>query len=90
MTYEWYKVFNLDEFNALNLPSRNYELDLEDKGVKNILVTKGIGVGVLFDDVFLMIDLNDKRPFTFEDKAVDVNENNDVSIGYLIEDDDEN
>lgn len=85
MIYDWYKIFNKTEFEALDLVSKNYQVELEERGLKNILVTKGIGVSVLIDTVFLMLQLNDKEPFQFEGMAIDIDENNDVWVGYATE-----
>lgn len=85
MNYDWYKVFNKTEFEALGLVSKNYQLDLEGQGIKNVLVTKSLTLGVLFDDVYLSLELNDKNPMEFEDKAVYIDENDDVWIGYAVE-----
>lgn len=87
MIYDWYKIFNKDEFEALNLVSKNYQLELQDRSLKNILVTKGITLGVFVDDIFLSLELNNKEPFEFEGMAIDIDANNDVYIGYAVEDD---
>lgn len=84
MTYDRYLIFNLDDFNALDLVSKTYQVILEDIGQKDVLVTKGVGVSMLYDDVFLPINLNDKNPFEFEDHAVFIDENNDVYLGILV------
>ena len=39
----------------------------------------------MYDDVFLTMDLNDKNPFTFENKAVYVDGNNDIWLGIELE-----
>ncbi len=81
MIFDWYKIFNLDEFEATDLTSKNYEVVLEGLDVRNVLVTKGVGVNVTFDDVFLKIGLNDANPFIFESRAVYLDSNNDVWVG---------
>lgn len=85
MSYSWYNIFNLDEFEALDLVSKEYELILEDNGLKTIMVTNGNGVSVLIDDVFLTINLNSRNPFAFEDRAVYLDADNDVWVGIAIE-----
>lgn len=85
MIYNWFKIFNKTEFEALDLPSKEYLLNLEGVGEKTILVTKGNSVGILYEDVFLLLDLNNKNPFEFDDHAIYVDINNDVYLGIKVE-----
>lgn len=85
MIYDWYKLFNLDEFNATGLTSQTKTVILEGRGQKEVSIFKGIGVSIMYDDVFLTMDLNDKNPFTFENKAVYVDGNNDIWLGIELE-----
>lgn len=85
MIYNWFKIFNLTEFEALDLVSKNYHLDLEGLGEKDILVTKGNGVSILYEGIFLTVNLNAKNPFPFEGHAVYIKENNDVYLGIEVE-----
>lgn len=87
MTYNWFKIFNKEEFEDLDLVSKTYTQVLEGFGQYDILVTSGIGIGVLFDEVFLPVNLNDKNPFEFEDRAVYLDENDDVWVGIAIDED---
>lgn len=84
--YTWYNIFNLDDFEAEALSSKTYEVNLTDVGLKSILVTKGNYTSVLFDDIFLTINLNGYNPFTKDDRGVYIDENNDVWVGILDED----
>lgn len=86
MNYNWFKIFNKTEFEELDLTSKTYTQVLTGVGERDILVTQGIGLGVLFDDVFLPVQLNDKNPFEFEDRAVYIDDNDDVWVGIAIED----
>lgn len=87
MIYNWFKIFNLTEFAALSLPSREYKYLLGDYGLKTILVTKGNYTSILIDGVLLSLNMNDKNPFEFEDHAIYLDENNDVHIGFKIDQD---
>jgi hypothetical protein len=86
VNYNWFKIFNKTEFEELDLTSKTYTQVLTGVGERDILVTQGIGLGVLFDDVFLPVQLNDKNPFEFEDRAVYIDDNDDVWVGIAIED----
>lgn len=86
MNFDWYKIFNINEFNLLNVFSKTYRLNLQPLGQKDILVTKGNKYGILYQDVFLVAELNQKNPFVKDGFAIAVAENNDVYLGIEIED----
>lgn len=86
MNFDWYNIFNKTEFEALGVPSKEYEVSLEGRGVETVLATQGNELSVLFDDVFLTVNFNGNNPFVFEDRAVYLDENNDVHVGVLLED----
>lgn len=85
MTYDWYKLFNLDDFNATGLTSQTKTVILEGRGQKEVSIFKGIGVSIMYDDVFLTMNLNDANPFAFENKAIYVDGNNDIWLGIELE-----
>lgn len=87
MIYNWFKIFNLVEFEDSLLTSKQYDVILEGYDSNTILVTKGIGTSVNIDDVFLPINLNEKNPFAFEDRAVYLDDNNDVWVGIAVDED---
>ena len=82
MIYTWYEIFNKTTFVALGLVSKNYSLNLEGIGQKNILVLKGNTIGIVYNDVFLSLETNNENPFVFDDIAVYIDENDDVFIGF--------
>lgn len=82
MIYDWYLIFNLTAFEALNLVSKVYTADYEDLGQVDILVTKGNYVSMQYDDVFLPIQMSDENPFVFDNYAVWIDtETNNVYLG---------
>lgn len=83
--YTWYNVFNSMEFEAEGLVSKEYTVEFEGIGEKNILVTKGNVTSVLFDDIFLTINLNNNNPFELDDRAVYVDSDSEVWLGILNE-----
>lgn len=85
MIFDWFKIFNLDEFTDLELGSKTYTQVLEGIGEVDVLVTKGIAIGMLYDGVFLSLGL-DENPFEFEDYAIYQDGSNDVWLGILNED----
>lgn len=87
MIYDWYRIFNLDEFEALGLVSNEYTVDLAGIGQVVFLVTKGNEIGVTYDDVFLALNFNLNNPYEFDDRALFLNTlNNDVYYGFVVPD----
>jgi|AVFP01.1.fsa_nt_gi hypothetical protein len=84
-TYTWFKIFNKTEFEATGLVSRSYRVFLNGVGERTILSTKGNYLSVLFDEVFLPINLNSNNPFEMDERAVYLDANNDVWVGILNE-----
>lgn len=84
MQYNWFKIFNRTEFEALGLVSRTYTLNLQGIGQKEILVTKAATLSMVYDDVFLSLDLSD-NPFEFESLAIYQDAVNDVYLGVAVE-----
>lgn len=79
--YDWYQIFNLDDFNDMGLVSKTYTYILQSLGEKDFLVTKGNLVGITYEGVYLPISMNDINPFEFEDFAIYKNADNDVFWG---------
>lgn len=84
MIFNWFFIFNLDEFEATGLVSRTYDLILDGRGAGEFLVTKGNGIGITHEGIFLMIDLNEKSPFIFDGRAIYVDENQNVWFGFEV------
>lgn len=89
MIFDWFLITNLDDFDDLEVVSRSFTMILEGYGIKEILVTKGNTYGVVIDDVFLSVNLNDENPMVFDGHAVFVDdETNDLYIGFETEEED--
>ena len=84
MIYDWYRIFNLTEFLALGLYSKVYTFNLQDIGIRDVLVTSGKTTAITYEDSMLSLNLNGKNPFQFEGKSVYVAENNDVYLGIAV------
>jgi hypothetical protein len=84
--YNWYKVGNRADFIALDIPSLDQEVFLEDVGLVTVsLYNSGSGISLKYDDVFLRAFLNDKNEFYFDDHAIFILENEDIALGIKIE-----
>lgn len=84
--FNWYQVFNRQAFLDTDLVSREFDLFIEGVGQKTVLVTRGVGVSMLYDGAFMMIGLNDKNPFRIGEYAAFVDEVDDVWLGIYNED----
>lgn len=86
-TYTWFLIFNLTEFEALGIESKEYEYVMGSLGLKTILVTKGNAVSLTFEGIMLSVNLNDVNPFEFEDYAVFLHpDTDDVYLGVPVVD----
>lgn len=85
MARKWYKICNATEFEALDLESKTYTLDFEDIGIKDVLVTQGVAIGITYDDVFLSLELNGENPFTFETFSIYKNDAEDIYLGVVVD-----
>jgi hypothetical protein len=81
MDFDWFFVINRTEFNNTGLYSRELTLELGTYGEKEILVCRGVGLGLLMDGVFLRLQTNNRNPFYFGDRGILVTTENDVYIG---------
>ena len=66
MNYQWFLIFNLTEFLATNLVSRTVKAVLEGIGQKDILITRGNEVSMIYEDVLLPIGFNTDNPYLRE------------------------
>lgn len=87
MIYDWYLIFNKAEFEAAGLVSRTVSVFLEDIGEKEVLITKGNELGVLYEDTFLMVNFEENNPWAISPYAVFWDEEtDDVYLGIESED----
>jgi hypothetical protein len=81
MEFDWYEIYNLDDFEALGLFLKTVEVFLEDVGLVEVLITKGNFVSITYNDILLPINMNDENPFVFEDHAVLLDQDNNIWLG---------
>lgn len=79
--FDWYRLFNQADFLAQDLVSFEGSIDLEGLGKESFLITKGNTVSVTFGDVMLSINMNNKNPFRFGERAIYLDANADVWLG---------
>jgi hypothetical protein len=83
--FHWYKIFDLAEFIATGLVSRKITAFFEAIGQKDILVTVGNEVGILYEGTFLVLNFNGQNPYTREGLAVYVDDDDMVWLGIEVE-----
>lgn len=81
MTYNWYQIFNIDEFNAEGLYSKQYEIELVGIGLKSIFVVKGFSYSIIYDNTMLTVNMAGNNPFEFNGYAIYLDEENNVWLG---------
>lgn len=83
-----YKVLNLDDFDALDIPRLDTQIKTKDLDVQDITLFKANLYNVMFLDLLFTIDLNGKNPIAKVNKdkklrvAVYVDNNRDLWVGY--------
>lgn len=83
-----YKVLNLNDFDALNIPRLDTQIKTKDLDVQDITLFKANLYNVMFLDLLFTINLNNKNPVVKvnDDKklrvAVYVDNNRDLWVGY--------
>lgn len=87
MNYDWYKVINRAEFEALDIPSREVELILEGIGMKTVLVVRGNFVSLVYDGVMLAPGMLDRNPFAFDSYAAYEDAAGDLWLGIEVDED---
>jgi hypothetical protein len=84
MEFNWFNLFNKAQFLETGLPSRTLKFILEGIGEKEILVTVGNEVSILYEGVFLPVGFFDKNPFVREGFAVWEDENENIWLGVEV------
>jgi hypothetical protein len=86
MMFDWYQIFNLDEFQNADLVSRTYTKVLTGRGEVEVLVLKGIVTSVQFDGEFMPIQFGGQNPYVSGNYAVFIDVDDNVWLGYRRED----
>lgn len=79
--FDWYRIFNLQEFLDSGLVSFPATVVLDGIGQRELLIVRGVGVGVQLEDIFLRLDLNGRNPMRFGERAIFLDPNGDVWLG---------
>jgi hypothetical protein len=83
--FDWYEIFDANEFQASETPSRSLNVFLEGVGFEEVLITKGGFQSVTFRGVFLPVTFLNRNPYEREGYAVYKNEDEKVFLGIKVE-----
>lgn len=87
MQFDWYKVVNKPEFEALNLVSRKVLIDAEGRGQMEVLITIGNEFGLTANGVFLPANFLSREPYVTDGMACWLEEETgNVFLGFVRED----
>lgn len=79
--FEWFYIFNLDEFLSKDIPIFQASVIFEGYGEKTVTITRGAETGVMIDDVFMILNMNGRNPFRYGERALLLDDDGDVWIG---------
>lgn len=83
--FTWYCLFNNDEFLATGYISFMSSFLINGFQEKTFLICRGVTTSVLYEDHYLVVGLNGRNPFRFNDHAIFLDDNNDVWLGIYSE-----
>lgn len=91
MTFEWYRLFNLDEWEATGLVARTLQFELENRGPVTVEVFRGALTSLVYDGVMLPVGGIDGEQDLYVgiggQYASYVDEANEVYLGFRSEED---
>ena len=78
----WWKIYNLDELNKVDVPDVYLSLNLEGLGLTDIVVMRGFNISVLFLGYVLTPFLNDRNGFSMANKvSAYIDDENNLWVG---------
>ncbi|MDR2426821.1 MAG: hypothetical protein LBD46_06575 [Endomicrobium sp.] len=83
--WQWYRIFNLNDFDALSVPDYTFSIELEGKGFQTFRIIKGLLYSVIVDGIFLTPFLNGRNGFEKDNKSAYIDEDNNLWVGYAPE-----
>lgn len=71
--FNWFEIADYQEILDMEEPCLEFEADFEGIGLKKIQINRGYGVCVTYDGVMLMLNLNNRNPFSFDGLSIWLN-----------------
>jgi hypothetical protein len=85
MIFDWFKIFNYDEFESSGLVSEEVTLLLQGKGYIDFLISRGNEISVMYDGVLMPVVFSSKNPYIRAPYAVYRDEDGWVWLGFEVE-----
>lgn len=80
--WRWWKIYNLDELNKVDVPDVYLSLNLEGLGLTDIVVMRGFDISVLFLGYVLTPFLNNRNGFSMANKvSAYIDDENNLWVG---------
>lgn len=80
--WRWWKIYNLDELNKVDVPDVYLSLNLDGLGLTDIVVMRGFNISVLFLGYVLTPFLNNRNGFSMANKvSAYIDEENNLWVG---------
>lgn len=80
--WRWWKIYNLDEMNQVDVPDVYLSLNLDGLGLTDIVVMRGFNISVLFLGYVLTPFLNNRNGFSMANKvSAYIDEENNLWVG---------
>ena len=81
MSWNYWKVYTVKEFEVQNVPQVTITRDLDTLGTVEISFFQGFNLSVLFQGVILTPNLNDRNPFDKNGVAAYTDEKGQILVG---------
>jgi len=85
MTFDWYSLFNLQEFLDTGLVSRVLSVTLTGIGDAEIVIVRANQVSILYDGVLLPVEFAEENPYVFDGYAVYRGDDDTIWLGIPVE-----
>lgn len=80
--WRWWKIYNLDEMNQVDVPDVYLSLNLDGLGLTDIVVMRGFNISVLFLGYVLTPFLNNRNGFSMANKvSAYIDDENNLWVG---------
>ena len=81
--WKWYKLLNLSEIDRLDVPDYYLNIDMEELGIQNIVISRGFGYSVLFLGYWITPELNNRNGYIVENKvSAYIDEQRNLWVGF--------
>jgi hypothetical protein len=80
--WQWYKIYNLDNFDKLGVTDYTFDIELEGRGWTTFRICKGTLYGVVVDGIYLAPSLNGKNEFNKGNRSAYIDDKRNLWVGY--------